>query len=75
MCSYQCPSVQTMLDSGAYMQRAPAVRFLSFGDDPGNDLFIVWNRGWQKVIRDPHELNLVPNSEMVAVKLRWTFRK
>jgi len=42
---------------------------------PGNDLFIVWNRGWQKVIRDPHELNLVPNSEMVAVKLRWTFRK
>ena len=42
---------------------------------PGNDLFIVWNRGWQKVIRDPHELNLVPNSETVAVKLRWTFRR
>jgi hypothetical protein len=42
---------------------------------PGNDLFIVWNRGWQKVIRDPHELNLTPDSEMVAVKLRWTFRR
>jgi hypothetical protein len=42
---------------------------------PGNDLFIVWNRGWQKAIRDPHELNLVPDSESIAVKLRWTFRK
>ena len=42
---------------------------------PGNDLFIVWNRGWQKLIRDPHDLNLVPNNELVAVKLRWTFRK
>jgi len=41
---------------------------------PGNDLFVVWNRGWQKVIRDPHELNLVPNGELVAVKLTWTFR-
>jgi hypothetical protein len=42
---------------------------------PGNDLFIVWNRGWQKLIRDPHDLNLVPNSETFAVKLRWSFRK
>jgi hypothetical protein len=42
---------------------------------PGNDLFIVWNRGWQKVIRDPHDLNLVPNAELFAVKLRWTFRR
>jgi hypothetical protein len=42
---------------------------------PGNDLFVVWNRGWQKLIRDPHELNLVPDSELVAVKLRWTLRR
>jgi hypothetical protein len=42
---------------------------------PGRDLFIVWNRGWQKVIRDPHELNLVPDSDVVAIKLRWTLRK
>lgn len=42
---------------------------------PGNDLFLVWNRGWQKLNLDPHELHLVPNSETFAVKLRWTFRK
>lgn len=41
---------------------------------PGNDFFVVWNRGWQRVIRDPHDLNLVPNSEEVVIKLRWTFR-
>ena len=42
---------------------------------PGNDVFLVWNRGWQKVIRDPHDLNLVPNGELIAVKVRWTFRR
>jgi hypothetical protein len=42
---------------------------------PGNELFIIWNRGWQRIIRDPNDLNLAPSSEMVAVKLRWTFRK
>jgi len=41
---------------------------------PGNDLFIVWNRGWQRLIRDPHDLNLVPSSDLIAIKLRWTFR-
>jgi hypothetical protein len=41
---------------------------------PGNDLFIVWNRGWQRVIRDPREVSLNPNAETIAVKLRWTFR-
>jgi hypothetical protein len=42
---------------------------------PGNDLFIVWNRGWQKLNLEPHELSLVPDSETFAVKLRWTFRR
>jgi len=42
---------------------------------PGNDLFIVWNRGWQKANLDPHELSLLPDSETFAVKLRWTFRR
>jgi hypothetical protein len=42
---------------------------------PGNDIFLVWNRGWQKLVRDPHELNLVPSAEMLAVKVRWTFRR
>ncbi len=41
---------------------------------PGNDLFIVWNRGWQRLILSPHELSLIPESEMFAVKLRFTFR-
>lgn len=40
---------------------------------PGNDLFIVWNRGWQKLITRP-ELSLIPQSDLIAVKLRWTFR-
>ncbi|HKN34360.1 MAG TPA: DUF5916 domain-containing protein [Terriglobales bacterium] len=40
---------------------------------PGNDLFIVWNRGWQRIVTDPH-VSIVPQSDLVAVKLRWTFR-
>ncbi len=42
---------------------------------PGNDLFVVWNRGWQKLALRPHDLNLVPQSDLVAIKLRWTFRR
>jgi Domain of unknown function (DUF5916) len=41
---------------------------------PGNDLFIVWNRGWKRLILSPQELGLIPDSELVAIKLRWTFR-
>ncbi len=40
---------------------------------PGNDLFIVWNRGWQRQILSPHDF--APQSDIVAVKLRWTFRR
>ena len=40
---------------------------------PGNDLFVVWNRGWQRILTDPH-VSIVPQSDLVAVKLRWTFR-
>ena len=42
---------------------------------PGNDLFIVWNRGWQRLVLDPHDTSIVPQSDVVAIKLRWTFRK
>jgi len=42
---------------------------------PGNDLFIVWNRGWQRQILSPHDVRIVPDSDVVAVKLRWTFRR
>lgn len=40
---------------------------------PGNDLFIVWNRGWQRLVTHP-ETSIIPESDLIAVKLRWTFR-
>jgi hypothetical protein len=40
---------------------------------PGNDLFVVWNRGWQRIVTDPH-VSIVPQNDLVAIKLRWTFR-
>ena len=40
---------------------------------PGNDLFIVWNRGWQRIVTDPR-VTIIPQSDLIAVKLRWTFR-
>jgi hypothetical protein len=42
---------------------------------PGNDLFIVWNRGWKRLILSRDDLNLISESELLAVKLRWTFRR
>jgi hypothetical protein len=42
---------------------------------PGDDLFIVWNRGWQRLILSPHDTSIVPQSDIVAVKVRWTFRR
>jgi hypothetical protein len=42
---------------------------------PGNDLFIVWKRGWRRLVLSRDDLNLVPESELLAVKLRWTFRR
>ena len=41
---------------------------------PGNDLFIVWNRGWNRIVTSP-ETSIVPQSDVIAVKVRWTFRK
>ncbi len=40
---------------------------------PGNDLFVIWNRNWQKIVPSPR-LNLDAQSDLIAVKLRWTFR-
>jgi hypothetical protein len=42
---------------------------------PGNDLFVVWNRGWQRLTLSPQDTGIVPQSDVVAVKLRWTFRR
>lgn len=41
---------------------------------PGRDLFLVWNRGWQKLILSPNDIGIVPQTDIVAIKLRWTFR-
>ena len=40
---------------------------------PGRDLFVVWNRGWRHLLNTP-DLSLPPESEFIAIKLRWTFR-
>jgi hypothetical protein len=40
---------------------------------PGRDLFVIWDRNWQKIVTSPN-LSLVPESDLIAVKLRWTFR-
>jgi Domain of unknown function (DUF5916) len=42
---------------------------------PGNDLFIVWNRGWQRLVLNPQETSIVPQTDFIALKLRWTFRR
>jgi hypothetical protein len=42
---------------------------------PGNDFFVVWNRGWRKLRLSPHDLALEPDTEVLAIKLRWTFRR
>jgi len=42
---------------------------------PGTDLLVVWNLGWQRLILAPRDLSLVPDSELLAVKLKWTFRR
>ena len=36
---------------------------------PGRDLFLVWNRGWQRLLTRP-DVSVVPDREVVAVKLR-----
>ena len=41
---------------------------------PGNDLFVVWNRGWKRLYLNPADRSLSSDTELFAVKLRWTFR-
>jgi hypothetical protein len=42
---------------------------------PGNDLFVVWNRNWQRLPLGPHDVSIVPDKDALTLKLRWTFRK
>jgi hypothetical protein len=41
---------------------------------PGNDIFVVWNRGWKRLLLSPDDLRLAPDTELLAIKLRWTLR-
>ena len=43
---------------------------LSWAIKPSNGLFIVWNRGWQRIVSDP-QVSLIPQSDLIAIKLRW----
>ena len=40
---------------------------------PGNDLFLVWNRGWKHPIFERAPDLLAPEADQIIVKLRWTF--
>ena len=42
---------------------------------PDNDLFIGWNRGWQRLVLSPNDTSIVPQSDLIAVKLHWAFRR
>ncbi len=42
---------------------------------PGNDLFVVWNKGWKHPISEGDPDLLVPQADQVIVKLRWTFTR
>ncbi len=41
---------------------------------PGNDLFVVWNHGWKRLLESRDFLALHPVDDSFIVKLRWTFR-
>jgi len=42
---------------------------------PGRELFLVWNRGWQRLRTSREDPLLAPDSQFLALKLRWTFRR
>ncbi len=42
---------------------------------PGRELFLVWNRGWRRLITSRDDLTLISETELLALKLRWTFRQ
>jgi hypothetical protein len=42
---------------------------------PGNDFFFIWNRGWKRLDLSPTDRGLIPDTELLAIKLRWTFRR
>ena len=41
---------------------------------PGNDVFLVWNRGWRRPLEN-RGYSAIPVSDQLVLKLRWTFRR
>jgi hypothetical protein len=41
---------------------------------PGNDFYVIWNRSWNDILTADH-LSLLPNDQLLAIKLHWTFRR
>jgi hypothetical protein len=42
---------------------------------PGNDLFVVWARGWRRPLVSDELISLDTVEDQITVKLRWTFRR
>jgi len=42
---------------------------------PGNDLFVVWNRNWERLVLSRNDVDILSAKNALTVKLRWTFRK
>jgi hypothetical protein len=40
------------------------VRWMSKGEHALQSCRIVWNRGWQKLVSNPRELRLIPDTEL-----------
>ena len=40
---------------------------------PGDDLFVVWNHGWDRLFDPDGDVSLIPEADQLTVKLRWTF--
>jgi len=41
---------------------------------PGNDIFVVWNHGWEEPLGSGEGRSLRPVRDRISAKLRWTFR-
>jgi hypothetical protein len=41
---------------------------------PGRELYLIWNRGWRYLRLNRDDFNLIPESEAIALKFRWTLR-
>ncbi len=42
---------------------------------PGTDVFVVWNRGWERPVQDRRWPSFAPTDDQLVVKLRYTWRR